>query len=127
MTVRSYIDARTSDIAGSVATRTLLALVVVACIWSAPNVSAQELGNPGRGQEYALNVCAECHAVLPDDTESRVHDATPFASIAATPGMTERALAAFLVTSHENMPNLVVTGEDRDNVIAYIMSLRPKK
>jgi hypothetical protein len=32
----------------------------------------------------------------------------------------------WLQTSHPNMPNLIVPPEDRDDVIAYILSLRDK-
>jgi len=104
----------------------LLALTALAAFATTPT-HAQELGNPGRGQEFALSVCAECHAILPGESQSRIPDATPFAVIAATPGMSERALAAFFQTPHAEMPNLILTGDDRDNVIAYVMSLRPKR
>ena len=38
--------------------------------------------------------------------------------------MTGRALAVALQTSHETMPNFVLERHDRDNIVAYIMSLR---
>ena len=44
--------------------------------------------------------------------------------MATTPGMTHRALAVWLQSSHENMPNLMVPQDDRDDVIAYILSLK---
>jgi hypothetical protein len=41
--------------------------------------------------------------------------------------MTGLALAVFLRTPHRNMPNLIISDRDRDNVIAYILSLRDKR
>ncbi|HML28124.1 MAG TPA: cytochrome C, partial [Hyphomicrobium sp.] len=59
------------------------------------------------------------------------HPGAPsFTSVAKTSGMTGRALAVWLDTSHPTMPNFVLRTEDRDNVVAYIMSLkdvRPSK
>ena len=36
-------------------------------------------------------------------------------------------LNAFFVTPHAPMPNLIIAPEDRQSVIAYIMSLRRQK
>ena len=69
--------------------------------------------------------CAGCHAVRAADNMSPNSAAPTFVSVAKTPGMTGRALAVWLQTSHPTMPNFVVAEKDRDNVIAYIMSLQP--
>jgi hypothetical protein len=53
--------------------------------------------------------------------------APTFRAIANTPGMTALALNVFLRTPHRSMPNLVISDGDRDNVIAYILSLRDKR
>ena len=47
-----------------------------------------------------------------------------FQDIANTKGMTATALRVFLTTSHPKMPNLILTPEERSDVIAYILSLR---
>jgi hypothetical protein len=44
--------------------------------------------------------------------------------VANTTGMTATALAVWLTTSHPTMPNMVLDPQDRDNVIAYIISLK---
>jgi mono/diheme cytochrome c family protein len=89
------------------------------------SVNAQEPGDPRAGLAFARANCAECHAVKATEEKSPNPKAPTFASVAKTPGMTGRALAVWLQTSHPTMPNFIVPGEDRDNVIAYIMSLRP--
>ena len=103
--------------------RTLLT-IFFALLFS-PTVNAEEPGDSRAGLAFAQAHCAECHAVRDADDTSPNFDAPPFANVAKTPGMTGRALAVWLQTSHPTMPNLVVAEKDRDNVIAYIMSLQP--
>ncbi len=47
-----------------------------------------------------------------------------FKTIANTPGMTETAILVWLQTPHPTMPNLMIETGDRDDVIAYIASLK---
>jgi mono/diheme cytochrome c family protein len=87
--------------------------------------AAQEAGDARKGLDFARRVCAECHGVAPGQT---VPAAAPtFSAIANTPGMTALALTVFFRTPHRNMPNLVISDEDRENVTAYILSLRDKR
>ena len=75
------------------------------------------------GGAYAKQVCAACHAVLPNEQISPLAEATTFQSIADTPGMTELALTVWLQSSHPTMPNIVLEPDDMRNVVAYIRSL----
>ena len=86
---------------------------------------ADQLGNAADGLAYARAHCAECHGVETsrDDFSPNV-DAPDFSVVANTPGMTERAIAVWLQTSHPTMPNLMIPDEARDNLVAYIMSLK---
>jgi mono/diheme cytochrome c family protein len=86
---------------------------------------AEDPGNPSAGLTFATAHCAECHAIKGREDKSPNADAPPFASVAKTPGMTGRALAVWLQTSHPTMPDFLIAQEDRDNVIAYILSLNP--
>lgn len=104
---------------------TVIAAVAIAS-FPALAVSAQ-LGDVQRGRTYATEVCAQCHAVAPDATKSPRADATPFAVIAQVSGLNHLALTAFLQTTHAEMPNLVVVGQERDDLVAYILSLRHKR
>jgi hypothetical protein len=38
--------------------------------------------------------------------------------------VTEIALRAFLQTPHANMPNIMLTQEQTDDIVTYILSLR---
>ena len=89
--------------------------------------SSATIGNPDRGFEFAKQSCAGCHAIQPKQHLSPVAAATSFQKVSEVGGMTEMALRVFFRTPHKNMPNLIIAGEDQDNVIAYILSLQPKQ
>lgn|SRR5690554_3366083 len=89
--------------------------------------AAQEPGDPEAGLKYARANCSECHEVERHSPNVPVDGPPSFTAIANVPGMTGRALAAALQTSHQTMPNFVLSTEDQDDVIAYIMSLRSPK
>jgi len=87
----------------------------------------EEVGDPVRGKAYAEKVCAECHAVLAHQDASPLFGAPPFRAVANTPGMTGTALAVWLQSPHPSMPNLLIEINDRDDVIAYILTLKEGK
>jgi mono/diheme cytochrome c family protein len=104
----------------------LRAAVTVAILGLVPvSVNAEEPDDPRVGLAFAQAHCAGCHAVRVTDNLSPNSAAPPFVNVAKTAGMTGRALAVWLQTSHPTMPNFVIAQKDRDNVIAYIMSLQP--
>ena len=86
--------------------------------------SAQEVGRrtwPRLRTESMRGVprCPPHRTRLPEST-----GVATFKAIANTPGMTPTALAVWFQTSHPTMPNFILAPEDRDDVIAYIVSLR---
>jgi cytochrome c2 len=86
--------------------------------------AADDLGSVPLGLKFAEKSCAECHAIYYSDTLSPNPNSPPFKIVADTPGWTRTALNVFLQTPHKTMPNIYVTGADKDNVIAYILSLK---
>jgi mono/diheme cytochrome c family protein len=99
--------------------RRILVLIVAL---ASMNAKAQEPGNAQVGRVIAEVHCTQCHALGPGPSPHL--EAPSFVALANTPGMTGRALAVALQTSHETMPNFVLERQDRDNIVAYIMSLR---
>ncbi|RPG39202.1 MAG: cytochrome C [Hyphomicrobiaceae bacterium TMED74] len=85
------------------------------------------LGNRDRGLAFAQQNCASCHAVMPKQHLSPLKAATPFQTISEVGGMTAIALRVLFQTPHKTMPNLILADEDKDDVIAYILSLRPQQ
>ncbi len=76
------------------------------------------------GRLLAQQVCSECHAVGKQDLGSPNSQAPSFARIADTPGMTAIALNVFLNTSHPTMPNIILTNDQTNEIVDYILSLR---
>lgn len=79
-------------------------------------------GDPAYGRRLALDLCADCHVVTRDgdagggagpDLVERMRD----------PGVTEMALRSYLQTSHPVMPNIRLTREQTDDIVAYLVSL----
>lgn len=68
---------------------------------------AAEPGDQQLGRTFAIANCAECHAIRPGQNTSPNADAPSFTSVANSPGMTGRALAVWLETSHPSMPNFI--------------------
>lgn len=105
--------------------RALAALVGFALLTS--GAQAQDVGDAAKGLAYATQICSECHAVRKDQDVSPLDKATPFRTVANTPGMTSIAITVWLRTPHPSMPNLIVPREDTENLIAYILSMRDAK
>ena len=85
---------------------------------------AQE-GNVSDGLAVAQQTCSICHAIRKAQSSPNVNAPT-FEAIANVPGMTAIALQASLQTSHRSMPNLILSADERRNVVAYILSLKPR-
>jgi mono/diheme cytochrome c family protein len=100
----------------------LLAILLLLPILTA---HAQVIGNPQRGAELANGVCAECHAVRERQLLSPNLRAPTFYEVANTPGMTAAALTVTLTTPHVGMPMFMFTPEQRQDIIGYILSLKP--
>ncbi len=79
--------------------------------------------NAAEGHRLAEAWCKTCHAVEPHAVG--LSDQAPsFAAIANRHGTTELSVKVFLKTSHQNMPNLVITPDQADALADYILSLR---
>lgn len=107
---------RTAWIAGS-----------LSCALAASAAAQDMIGNPRAGEELAREVCAECHWVVEDQFVIPETGAPSFFQIADNPGYTPIAIRVFLRTPHRTMPDLILTQDETDDVIAYIVELRDKR
>jgi mono/diheme cytochrome c family protein len=101
-----------------------LSLATIGLVIAATQVHGQEAGDRQKGRVLARQVCAECHTVGRQVSRSPNAEAPSFVAVASTPGMTEMALNVFFQTSHRNMPNFILTADQRKEIIAYILSLK---
>jgi mono/diheme cytochrome c family protein len=98
---------------------TFLALSV-----SVSEVHAQEIGGTQHGLALSQQVCSECHAIRRGQARSPNTRSPTFSELATAPGMTDGALTVALTTPHAGMPMFELTADQREDVIAYILSLR---
>lgn len=90
----------------------------------ASNATAQTVGDVSKGANLARITCSQCHAVRYGQLRSPNPMAPNFTSIATTLGMTDRVLRVWLQTSHPTMPNIILSQSEKDDVVAYILSLK---
>jgi mono/diheme cytochrome c family protein len=99
---------------------------VAIIIYSAVSAAGDAQAAAPRGENLAQSWCSQCHAVKPE--QSSPNPAAPrFQDVAAEPAMTEYALRAFLKTSHPTMPNIMMKSDDMDDIVSYILSLKPRR
>ena len=104
------------------------AMLLGAAVIGATGVGAvaAEPGDPVAGRGFAEKVCAECHTVSGgDDRPSPNPHAPRFANVAKQPSTTALSLRVFLRSTHDRMPDLTLSDAEQDDLIAYILSLKP--
>ncbi len=77
-----------------------------------------------QGRSLARQWCASCHLVEPGVAASDA--APPFATIAKDPANTSERLHGWLAAPHPPMPDLHLSGSEEDDLVAYLLSLKPQ-
>jgi mono/diheme cytochrome c family protein len=104
--------------------RMIYLVSLLALSFTVSHVQAQRLGDPQGGLASAQQVCSECHAIRDGQVRSPNSTAPTFLELATAPGMTSAALTVALTTPHAGMPMFKLTADQREDLIAYILSLR---
>lgn len=91
-----------------------------------PPISADETlpGDPVAGRIFAERECGDCHDISRDGTAYPLNAAPAFIDVADQRSTTALSLRVFLRSTHRDMPDLILTQREQDDVIAYILSLR---
>jgi mono/diheme cytochrome c family protein len=88
-----------------------------------PASAADPLADAENGRALARTWCVQCHAV--ERGERQRADGVPsFTALANEQHNTQDRLRAFLTRPHGRMPDLTLSRQERDDVIAYLLSLR---
>jgi len=88
-----------------------------------PVALGQDLpGDPVAGEQFGREVCGTCHLVAEDAPDPGIGPS--LLEVAAHPATTEMSLRAFLVTPHPTMPNLILTPQETDDLISYLLTLK---
>ena len=99
------------------------AITLALCLAPAP-VLAVETATPQQGLAFARERCSFCHGVEYGDEFSPNVLAPTFEQIADTPGMTQTALSVALRSTHQMMPDLILSSEEIAAIGAYLETLR---
>lgn len=104
--------------------RNTLTLSLFVTAMAAPALAQDAMGDAGEGRALAERVCAVCHAVAPGERDSPMDGLASFQAVSERKEFSEVGLRVFLRSSHQDMPNLVLSPEEIDDLVAYIHSLR---
>jgi mono/diheme cytochrome c family protein len=98
-----------------------LGLAAAAAITLSGVAGAQE--RVEQGHEIARNWCSSCHLVEPGGA-SGSDAAPPLPAVAQDPSLSPDRLRSWLADPHPPMPNLSLTRDEVEALVAYIGSLR---
>jgi mono/diheme cytochrome c family protein len=105
--------------------RTICAVFIVMAL-IVLDTSSRAKADAARGQVLAEQWCSQCHGVRPN--EASVNPKSPtFPTIAAEASITETSLRVFLRTAHSTMPNIMLKSDDADDIVEYLLSLKPRR
>lgn len=88
-------------------------------------LAAPGLAEPANGRRIAQEQCAKCHDIGAG-ASILAREGPSFVDIARMPSTTELSLKVFLRSSHRNMPNLILTDDEADALVSYILELGGK-
>lgn len=106
----------------SVAPAATIAAVAVVLVGAQ---SGSALADAAAGKDLAGHWCAECHALYAGE-QPPDPNAPSFPELAKDPVMTGYSLRLLLRSPHPTMPHIVFTDEQLDDIIDFILSLKPR-
>jgi mono/diheme cytochrome c family protein len=87
---------------------------------------AAQAADVADGRRLAEQWCANCHRIAAGGPGPATDAVPAFATIAARPGLTEEAIAAFLRTPHAAMPDHGLTLRQAQDLAAYVKAQGPR-
>ena len=111
-----------------------MVLALVAAALATGCAGETSVASPSRGRAVAEEWCAECHRIAPDQpTGMRPGhvlpppvDAPSFMAVAHKPYADQAYLTGFLSELHLPMPTFRLSPAQREDVVAYLLSLRAR-
>jgi mono/diheme cytochrome c family protein len=104
--------------------RTIYACLTVLLVALFPGAGTVKAAS--RGEVLAQQWCSQCHGVRPNEASANPK-APSFSAIASESSATEYSLRVFLKTPHPTMPNFKLQPDDIDELVSYVLSLKPGK
>ena len=100
-----------------------VSLAVASSIMLTPAVSRS--ADLVAGELLAKKWCIQCHGVRADRLGPNL-SAPTFPELAAEPSITEYSLRALLRAPHKTMPQITLTPDEMEDIVGYVMSLKPR-
>src|SRR4051812_5142063 len=95
-------------------------MAIILALLSLP-AAAQDSRN---GRMLAERWCMACHVVEREPRSATADGVPTFPAIAAKRGTTAASLSDYLSTGHTRMPDFQLSRDERNALVAYILSLR---
>jgi len=91
--------------------------------------SAEDVKPPSavEGHKLAEKFCKGCHLINAEGDGAAPVGPPPFPSIANKPGQTAERIKNALIQPHPPMPDMQLSSEEINNIIAYLETLRTDK
>ncbi len=105
--------------------RTICA-VFIAMVLVVLDATSHAKADGARGRVLAEQWCSQCHGVHPNEASANPKSPT-FPAIAAEASITENSLRVFLQTPHSTMPNIMLKPDDTDDIVEYLLFLKPTR
>lgn len=81
-------------------------------------------GDAELGRQAAERLCTSCHVTETSSSQTVPAGVPTMRTIANKPDQTAERIAGMLINPHPPMPNVRLTREEIDNIVAYLQSLR---
>lgn len=95
-------------------------VTAVMCISYATSAIAAA-GNAEAGRQLAIRSCSSCHAS--EASKTATDGAPPFSAVAKTNKDNPAWIRGWLMNPHPPMPNISLSRQQIDNIVAYLSSL----
>ena len=102
----------------------VLAIALMAGLGAVAAAPTWGFGDAESGKRIAKLWCSSCHIVSEEEPAVATDGIPPFRSIARNPRNTPARIAAILVDPHPPMPNLQLSNQTIEDIIAYMETLR---
>ena len=104
--------------------RAALIIALAGLLFAAANTARADTY---RGAGIALRFCVTCHVIDRRGTGPSFSKVPRFPDIAMKPEATPDFLYKWVSESHTHMPDFKLSRRDKQDLIAYILSLRPTR
>jgi len=101
--------------------RALLSSILLLAASTGLSAEPVVIGDAEEGFVYAKEVCANCHAIVSNET-SPVTEAPTFDEIAKRSEMSRETLVERIKAIHPTMPNIPMEQDELNDLAAYILS-----